>query len=413
MATADPLYFAKGFGLKQQVQAPLERDYTSPVVDLLKAHNYVLPLGDLTLKLAKEFGFCYGVDRTVQYAYETLMRFPERRIFITDEIIHNPFVNETLINRGMKFLFGRYACGITLDQLQAEDVVILPAFGVTADMLARLKKVTCTLVDTTCGSVLNVWKNVEKYASEGFTAIVHGKFDHEETRATTSQALKYPGGRYLVVRDLKEAQAVRDYIVNGPSTRPTESPSLGTCDRTAFLKRFERACNPGFDPDKDLLHIALANQTTMLMSESLEIEKLLRDAIFKRWGPDEGPKHVRAFDTICSATQDRQDAMKELLNETLDVVIVIGGYNSSNTGHLAEMSVRKRPTFHIQGAEDMVSLDVIKHRDPHDHKIVETASWLPSKPLVIGLTAGASTPNSKIGEVIDRLLTLRGIPLPA
>jgi 4-hydroxy-3-methylbut-2-enyl diphosphate reductase len=396
----DPLYFQKGFGLKQQVQAPLERDYTSPVVDLLKAGNFVLTLGDLTLKLAREFGFCYGVDRTVQYAYETLMRFPERRIFITDEIIHNPFVNETLIARGMKFLFGRYACGITLDQLRADDVVILPAFGVTADMLARLRTVNCTLVDTTCGSVLNVWKNVEKYAREGFTAIVHGKYDHEETRATTSQALKYPGGRYLVVRDLAEARLVVDFIINGG-------------DAKAFKERFARACNPGFDPEKDLLHIALANQTTMLMSESLEIEKLLRDAIFKRWGPDEGAKHVRAFDTICSATQDRQDAMKELLNEKLDVVIVIGGYNSSNTGHLAEMSVGKRPTFHIQGAEDMVSLDAIKHRDPHTHKVVESKNWLPAGPLIVGLTAGASTPNSKIGEVVERMLTLRGIPIPA
>jgi 4-hydroxy-3-methylbut-2-enyl diphosphate reductase len=396
---ADPLYFQKGFGLKQQVQAPLERDYTSPVVDLLKAGNFALTLGDLTLKLAREFGFCYGVDRTVQYAYETLMRFPDRRIFITDEIIHNPFVNETLIARGMKFLFGRYACGITLDQLQPDDVVILPAFGVTADMLARVKRVNCTLVDTTCGSVLNVWKNVEKYAREGFTAIVHGKYDHEETRATTSQALKYPGGRYLVVRDLREAMIVRDYIVNGG-------------DAKDFLRRFERACNPGFDPDKDLLHIALANQTTMLMSESLEIEKLLREAIFKRWGPEDGVKHVRAFDTICSATQDRQDAMKELLNEKLDLVIVIGGYNSSNTGHLAEMSVLKRPTFHIQGAEDLVSPDLIRHRDPASHQVVESPAWLPEGRLIVGLTAGASTPNSKIGEVVERLLTLRGIPLP-
>jgi 4-hydroxy-3-methylbut-2-enyl diphosphate reductase len=327
------------------------------------------------------------------------MRFPDRRIFITDEIIHNPFVNETLISRGMKFLFGRYACGLTIDQLKTDDVVVLPAFGVTADMLTRLRAIGCVLVDTTCGSVLNVWKNVERYARDGFTAIVHGKFDHEETRATASQALKYPAGRYLVVRDLDETRLVCGFIEGGG-------------DAGAFLGRFERAVSPGFDPVRDLERIGLANQTTMLTSESLAIEKLLRQSMAKRWGEAELAKHFRAFDTICSATQDRQDAMARMLEEKLDLVVVIGGFNSSNTGHLAEMSAEKFTTYHIQGAEDLLSADRVRHRDPGTRKVVETAAWLPAGPIVVGLTAGASTPNSKIGEVVERLFRLRGLESP-
>src|SRR5688572_3825239 len=191
----DPLYFQKGFGLKSLVKEPIERDYRSALVDRIRADGNRLVAGDLNLTLAKEFGFCYGVDRTVDYAYQTLLKFPDRRIFITDEIIHNPFVNERLIERGMKFLFGRYACGVKLGDLGQQDIVIIPAFGVTAGLMDELKKLGPILVDTTCGSVLNVWKNVERYAQDGFTAVVHGKWDHEETLATVPQAHKYPGGK--------------------------------------------------------------------------------------------------------------------------------------------------------------------------------------------------------------------------
>ena len=390
-----PLYYQKGFGLKSLVKEPIERDYRSALVDRIRAEGNLLVAGDLTLTLAKEFGFCYGVDRTVDYAYQTLLKFPGRRIFITDEIIHNPFVNERLIERGMKFLFGRYACGEPLETLKPDDIVIIPAFGVTAELMERLKALGPVLVDTTCGSVLNVWKNVERYAQDGFTAVVHGKWDHEETRATVSQAHKYPGGKTIVVRDLAEADLVCDHIRGGG-------------DRAVFLKRFEKAVSPGFDPDRDLVRVALANQTTMLSSESLEIERRLRQAIVDRYGKAESPSHIRSFDTICSATQDRQDAVGEMLASPPDLLIVIGGYNSSNTGHLAEMAAGKLKAFHIQGAEDLLSADLIRHRDPHDGKIAESKAWLPSGPLRLGVTAGASTPNSKVGEVIGRLLEFRG-----
>jgi 4-hydroxy-3-methylbut-2-enyl diphosphate reductase len=391
-----PLYFQKGFGLKSLVKEPIERDYRSALVDRIRAEGNLLVAGDLTLSLAKEFGFCYGVDRTVDYAYQTLLKFPGRRIYITDEIIHNPFVNERLIQRGVKFLSGRYACGESIDGLGPEDIVILPAFGVTAGMMAKLQSLGAVLVDTTCGSVLNVWKNVERYAQDGFTAVVHGKYDHEETRATVSQALKYPAGKYVVVRDLDEADLVCDHIRKGG-------------DRAAFLKRFEKAVSPGFDPDRDLERVALANQTTMLMSESLEIERRLRAAIVARYGAAEAPKHIRSFDTICSATQDRQDAVREMLETPLDVMIVIGGYNSSNTGHLAEMAAGRLKTYHIQGAEDLLSAGRIRHRDPHDGRTVETEGWLSQGKVRMGVTAGASTPNSKVGEVIERILEFRGV----
>lgn len=396
----EPLYFQKGFGLKAQVREPITRDYTSSVVDLVRARGNVLQAGDVTLHLAREFGFCYGVERTVQYAYETLMRFPGRRIFITDEIIHNPFVNERLSERGMKFLFGPHACGVGIDQLTSDDIVVLPAFGVTAPLLEQLRIRGSVLVDTTCGSVLNVWKNVEKYARDGYTSVVHGKYDHEETRATVSQALKYPAGKYVVVRDLEEARIVAEYIEKSGN-------------RESFLSRFEKAVSPGFDPDRDLERIALANQTTMLMSESLEIEKLLREAVVRKYGPELAKDRVRAFDTICSATQDRQDAILDLVKEKLDVVLVIGGFNSSNTGHLAEIAAEHHRAYHVQDPSDLLSAEAIRYRDPRSRRVVETRDWMPPGPIRVGVTSGASTPNSKTGGVIERLFELRGIPLPA
>jgi 4-hydroxy-3-methylbut-2-enyl diphosphate reductase len=276
-------------------------------------------------------------------------------------------------------------------------VVILPAFGVTVGEMIRLDRRGCTLVDTTCGSVLNVWKNVARYAQDGFTAIIHGKAKHEETRATASQAVKYPLGRYLVVLDRDEALIACDYI-------------RGRGDREAFLTRFAGAVSSGFDPDRDLAHIGCANQTTMLMSESLEVERMFREAMVERYGEAALPGHFRAFDTICSATQERQDAVLELLaGQELDLMVVVGGYNSSNTCNLARICGERVPTYHIADTSCLVSEDVIRHRPvgaPSTGAVNETTTpgWLPtSGEVVIGLTAGASTPNNIIGEVVARL----------
>ena len=229
-------------------------------------------------------------------------------------------------------------------------MVILPAFGVTVQLLQQLDQRGCTLVDTTCGSVLNVWKNVTRYARDGFTALIHGKYKHEETRATASQALTFPGGRYLVVLDRAEADVVCEYIRHGG-------------DRDAFLARFAHAVSPGFDPDRDLIRVGLANQTTMLMSESLEIGVVVGQAMRDRYGEADLAAHYRAFDTICSATQERQDAVIELLDrEPVDLMVVIGGYNSSNTCNLARLCAARVPTYHIADAECLASGQIIRHR---------------------------------------------------
>ncbi len=381
----------KSFGLKQEIKPQLEASYHSSLIETIKAQNYRLEAGRLKIRLAEEFGFCYGVDRAIDYAYETRAKFPERRIFLTNEIIHNPRVNAKLQEMGIQFLSGPYSCGVTVDQITEKDVVILPAFGTTVAELEALQKRGCVLVDTTCGSVMSVWKRVESYAREGFTSIVHGKYDHEETLATCSRALQYPQGRYLVVRDKAQAQKVCDYIE-------------GRGTREEFLKEFQHSMSSGFDPDKDLGHAGCANQTTMLSSESLEIASMLQASLGKRYGSQEIPARFRHFDTICSATQERQDAVLKLAHEGMDLMIVVGGYNSSNTGHLVEMSLEFCPAFHIKDADCIISKEKIQHKKVFSSDIIETASWLPEGPLTIGVTAGASTPNRVIEEVIRKIL---------
>jgi len=380
--------------MKEAVAGELAAAYDSGLVDRVRASDFRYSSGRLTVHLAREFGFCYGVDRAVDYAYQARRRFPGRNVFLTGEIIHNPYVNDRLRTEGIRFLSdpGEHA-----DRLGAEDVVILPAFGVTVGEMARLSNQGCTLVDTTCGSVLNVWKNVVRYAQDGFTSIIHGKVRHEETRATASQALKYPQGRYLIVLDRTEAGVVCDYIRHGG-------------DRVTFLKRFEGATSPAFDPDRDLQRIGCANQTTMLMSESLEIGEMFRAAMRDRYGNEDLNLRFRAFDTICSATQERQDAVIALLDrEALDLMLVIGGYNSSNTCNLARICAERVRTYHIADPNCMSSAEEIRYRPvglPSTTAGVEEIAqgWLPkSGSLAVGLTAGASTPNNIVGEVIRKL----------
>lgn len=380
--------------MKEAVAGELAEAYDSRLIDAVRAQDYHHTAGRLTVHLAREFGFCYGVDRAVDYAYQARRRFPGRNVFLTGEIIHNPHVNDRLRAEGIRFLSDP---GERSETLGPDDVVILPAFGVTVSDMAQLSSQGCTLVDTTCGSVLNVWKNVIRYAREGFTSVIHGKVKHEETRATASQALKYPEGRYLVVLDREEAAVVCDYIRNGGS-------------RDAFLARFAEAASPGFDPDRDLVRVGCANQTTMLMTESLEIGEMFGAAMKDRYGEAALGEHFRAFDTICSATQERQDAVIALLDQhPLDLMVVVGGYNSSNTCNLARICADRLTTFHIAEPDCLVSAAEIRHRPvgaPSTVTGLEILSrdWLPGTgPLTVGLTAGASTPNNIVGEVIRRL----------
>jgi len=392
-------YFRRGFGLKGRIEGALTADYHSHVVDRIREHGYVLALGDLTFKLAGEFGFCYGVDRAVEYAYETRTKFPDKRIFLVGEIIHNPHVNLKLRAMGVTFLERPDGAELELSGVTPDDVVILPAFGVTVRDFERLRAIGCVLVDTTCGSVLNVWKRVESYAKDGFTAIIHGKSYHEETKATSSQVTKYTEGRYLVVRDMAQARDVCDYIESAGS-------------RERFLQSFAGKVSPGFDPDRDLVRVGVANQTTMLSGESLAIAAELRKSMSKRYGEAALAGHFRTFDTICSATQDRQDAVLKLIAEPLDLMVVIGGYNSSNTTHLAAICHEKVPTYHV---EDAACIDpaagAIRFRPVGDQEEQRRDAWLPAGPVTIGITAGASTPNNKIGETIERIAASRGVTL--
>src|SRR4051812_26428646 len=366
----------------------LADNYHSDIVEQIKADDFTYRSGRLTVHLAREFGFCYGVDRAVDYAYQARERFPDRNVFLTGEIIHNPHVNEKLRGMGIRFLSD---AAETFERLDASDVVILPAFGVTIAMLEQLDRRGCTLIDTTCGSVLNVWKNVRRYAEGGYTAIIHGKVWHEETQATASQAVGY-GGRFLVVLDRPETAIVCDYIRRGGGA-------------AAVMGRFAKAAAPGFDPGRALQRIGLANQTTMLMSESLEIGDMLRSAMLDRYGADHCAEHYQAFDTICSATQDRQDAVVALLREeAVDLMVVIGGYNSSNTANLARICAASRPTYHIADPDCLVSADEIRHRPVGAKQEVSSTGWLPGTgPVRIGLTSGASTPDNLVGAAIARL----------
>jgi 4-hydroxy-3-methylbut-2-en-1-yl diphosphate reductase len=385
------LIFRKGLDLKHAVSGMLVENYHSTIIERIKTEGFVHRAGRLTVHLAREFGFCYGVDRAVDYAYQTRERFPDRRVYLTGEIIHNPHVNAKLRSMGIGFLNELPAAPGCLGP---GDVVILPAFGVTVAMLAQLEERGCTLIDTTCGSVLNVWKNVRRYCEGGYTSIIHGKARHEETQATASQAVEH-GGRFLVVLNRQEAQATCDYIRHGG-------------DAAAFLARFASAVSAGFDPDRDLGRIGLANQTTMLMSESLEIGEMLKTAMIDRFGMAALPEHFQAFDTICSATQDRQDAVVTLLEQkAVDLMVVVGGYNSSNTCNLARICQASRPTFHIADPDCLISSTAIRHRPVGGPTEVTATGWLPpAGPLAIGLTSGASTPDNVVGAVIDRLTLL-------
>jgi 4-hydroxy-3-methylbut-2-en-1-yl diphosphate reductase len=300
---------------------------------------------------------------------------------------------------GVEFLLRPDDGEFDFGAVTAADVVILPAFGVTVKDFERLRAIGCVLVDTTCGSVLNVWKRVDSYAKDGFTAVIHGKYHHEETKATASQVTKYAGGRYLVVRDMAEAREVCRYIE-------------GAGNREGLLKLFAGKMSPGFDPDHDLVRVGVANQTTMLSGESLAIAAELRSSMGRRYGEGVVSEHFRTFDTICSATQDRQDAVLKLIAEPLDLMVVIGGYNSSNTTHLAAICQEKTPTYHIEDASCIdPEAGTIRYRPVGGKGEERRERWLPPGRVTVGVTAGASTPNNKIGETIERIAAARGVAL--
>jgi 4-hydroxy-3-methylbut-2-enyl diphosphate reductase len=379
----------------EAVQAAVETHYHSPMVERLRASGGAATFGDVAVRLAKQFGFCYGVERAIDLAYAARKVFADRNLFLVGEIIHNPDVNAQLASMGIRTLAG--PCKLTdIDNLSPEDVVIVPAFGAEVAVHERIKARGCQIVDTTCGDVMSVWKRVRQYANGGVTSIIHGKADHEETRATSSRARDTQGnGHFVVVYDLGEADAVCDYI-------------RGRGNRVAFLEKFARACSNGFDPDLHLRKVGVANQTTMLRSETEEVQRRVREAVVAR---DGNADNFRVFDTICGATQERQDALIELLSNPPDLMLVVGGYNSSNTTHLADMAAEKTPTYFVVNASCLESPVRILHFDTHARKEIATADWMPSGPVSLGITAGASCPGNLIEDVLRRFLELRGISL--
>jgi 4-hydroxy-3-methylbut-2-enyl diphosphate reductase len=377
------------------VSAEVAVHYQSSLVEKIKDQGGKLTVGNTTLLLAKDFGFCYGVERAIDLAYASRKVFPDNRIFLIGEIIHNPEVNRQLREMNIVSLPWR-EIDASYDDLTEDDVVIVPAFGAPTHFMDKIEQRGCYVVDTTCGDVMKVWRRVRGYAKDGITSIIHGKADHEETRATSSRALGEHGqGHYLIILTLADTDFVCNYIRNGG-------------DKQAFLGRFSGSYSQGFDPDRDLTKIGVANQTTMLKSETQEIQNRLSKAISERDGSME---NFSVFDTICGATQERQDALFEMLKTKMDLLLVVGGYNSSNTAHLVEIGEKELPTFFISDASQIKSLEEIVHYDLHHEK--ETTSnyaevFTGKEKVIIGLTAGASCPNNLIEATVKKVFELRG-----
>lgn len=384
----------------ERVQAQVESHYRSPLVEKIRSRGGQISVGNTTLRLAKDFGFCYGVERAIDLAYAARKVFADRKVYLLGEIIHNPEVNRQLTEMGVISIpLGQQEQ--TVATLSSDDVVIVPAFGAETRLMNLIKERGCSIVDTTCGDVMSVWKRVRSYAQQGVTSIIHGKAVHEETRATASRAMGDKGnGHYLIVLTLADVDFVCAYIRQGG-------------DRDAFFARFgSDAYSDGFDPNIHLTRVGVANQTTMLKSETEEVQRMVKQAVLDRDGAELAAQNYQVFDTICGATQERQDALFDMLNQPMDVLLVVGGYNSSNTTHLVEIGEQKLPTFFIRNSECLRSLEQIIHFDLHSK--VETESYSKklagSGPVVVGITAGASCPNNLIEDTIKRVFLLRGTP---
>lgn len=378
------------------VAAEVARHYQSSIVEKIRDRSGELTVGNTTVRLAQQFGFCYGVERAIDLAYASRRVFPDSRIFLIGEIIHNPEVNRQLVDMGIVSLPWQ-EMNESYDNLTSEDVVIVPAFGAPTSFMDKIEQRGCYVVDTTCGDVMKVWRRVRGYAKDGATSIIHGKAGHEETRATASRAQGEDGkGHYLIILTLADTDYVCDYI-------------RGKGDKTAFMERFADAISPGFDPEIHLQRVGVANQTTMLKSETEEIQRRIRAAMVER---DGDAANFQVFDTICGATQERQDALFQMLDKRMDMLLVVGGYNSSNTTHLVEIGEEHLPTFFIRDASCVKSLEEIVHYDIHHKEEVSSrySQLLASdQPVTIGVTAGASCPNNLIEDTIVKVFELRGV----
>jgi 4-hydroxy-3-methylbut-2-en-1-yl diphosphate reductase len=390
-------YHRKGFGHEAAVSALLDSEYKSNLIQEIRDNGYTLVQGDVTIRLAEAFGFCWGVERAIALAYETRQQFPQERIWITNEIIHNPSVNKNLRDMAVEFIPVDDQGNKDFSVVEGSDVVILPAFGASVQEMQLLTEKGCTIMDTTCPWVSKVWNSVEKHKKSDYTSIIHGKYEHEETIATSSFA-----GIYLIVLNLEEAEYVCRYILE-----PEETEEGRSQRKAEFLAKFKNAHSKGFDPEKDLERVGVANQTTMLKGETEHIGKLFERTMMRKYGPTTLNQHFMSFNTICDATQERQDAMFQLVEEPLNLMMVIGGYNSSNTTHLQEISIDKSiPSYHIDCADRIGPGNRVEHK-PLNQSLTLTENWLPDGPIVVGITSGASTPDRVVSDVVKSIFALK------
>ncbi|XP_024387278.1 4-hydroxy-3-methylbut-2-enyl diphosphate reductase, chloroplastic isoform X2 [Physcomitrium patens] len=387
-------YNKTGYGYKKEMLDKMSVEYTSNLVKTLKENNFEYTWGNVTVKLANSYGFCWGVERAVQIAYEARKQFPEQKLWLTNEIIHNPTVNQKMTDMGISEL-SVTENGKDFSVVDQGDVVILPAFGASVQEMQILDDKKVQIVDTTCPWVSKVWNTVEKHKKGTYTSVIHGKYAHEETVATASFA-----GKYIIAKNIKEATYICDYILGGKL-----DGSSGT--KEDFLEKFKYAISKGFDPDTDLEKVGIANQTTMLKGETEEIGKLLEKTMMQKYGVENVTNHFMSFNTICDATQERQDAMFKLVEDKVDLILVVGGWNSSNTSHLQEIAELKGvPSYWIDTEERMLSGKRIAFKLNHG-EYVEKDDWLPEGPITVGITSGASTPDKVVEDVLQRLFQFK------
>jgi 4-hydroxy-3-methylbut-2-enyl diphosphate reductase len=374
---------------KRKLDDPRKKDFTPTVLDF----------GPIRFLIARHFGFCYGVENAIEIAYKAVHENPDKRIFLLSEMIHNPDVNADLIGHGIRFIQDTDGTQlIPWSELSKDDVVIIPAFGTTIEIEERLKEIGVNVAayNTTCPFVEKVWNRSEKLGSDDHTIIIHGKYNHEETRATFSHSVKNAAS--LIVKDMAEAKFLGEVILGLHSTQ-------------AFFDFFEGKYSKGFNPEEDLKKIGVVNQTTMLATETQAIADHLRQIMLQKYGELDIKQHIAdTRDTLCYATNDNQSATLGLLEKNADLAVVVGGYNSSNTTHLVELLEEKFPTYFIRSADELISDSLIEHFDIHAKELRKTNQYLPEKPVIsVIITSGASCPDAIVDKVIQRLLSFKKV----